>query len=86
MVRGSKWNSEPGGLSHREQELGNSGFEMGQQPIAPLAPEAEHVTLAGRCLLTLLLIVTLVLNIQIYSVYTCSSDGILGAAPGATEK
>lgn len=34
----------------------------------------------------LLLIVTLVFNIQIYSVDTCSSDGILGPVPGAIER
>lgn len=86
MVREPRYNSELGGWSHREQELGSSRFEVGQNPIAQLAPEAEHVTLAGRCLLSLLQIVTLVLNIQIYSVYTCSSDGILGAAPSAIER
>lgn len=81
-----RWNDEPGVWRHREQDLGNSGFEMGQSPTSQLAPEAEHVILAEKCLLLLLLIVALVFNIQIYSVDTCSSDGILGAVPGAIER
>lgn len=39
------------------------------EPIAQLAPGAEHVTLAERCLLSLLLIVTLAFNIQIYCLH-----------------
>lgn len=67
-------------------EAQGAGAWDGPEPIAQLAPEAEHGTLAERCLLSLPLIVTLVFNTQIYSVYTCSSDGILGAAPGAIER